>query len=189
MHRRKDHSPYQVRPRFDGLADNRQRTHVICLKDRTIDWVLFDLEALDLCDFEEVEGRVERHVPSSVLHNLTRAMDLIATYASEYLGWVDRVVRQLFLINPRPHRVESGSYEDYLGMIHMSANADPLRVAELLVHEASHQYLNVLRKIEPVDDASDEAQYWSPPVHCHRPIAKLLTAFHAFGNVQYFYRL
>ena len=62
-----------------------------------------------------------------------------------------------------PITIESGSVEHYLGLIHLSAHAAPLPVAELLVHEASHQHMNLLTKLGPIDDGSDANTYYSLP--------------------------
>ncbi len=170
-----------------SAADGARR--VPAFRGERGDCLLLDRQALDLADFEEIQDRVEDSVPPSVLSNLRHAMGLVSIYAPEYVGWIARAVHQIFLVKSPPQRVESGSFEHYLGTIHMSMDADPLHIAELLVHEASHQYLNIVRKIAPIDDGSDEVLYWSPPVKRHRPIGKILTAYHAFGNVLRFYRL
>jgi HEXXH motif-containing protein len=116
------------------------------------------------------------------------ALDLLAEYAPEYLPWVGRTLHQLFLLRPRPSKVESGSVEHYLGLVHLTEHPEPLTVAELLVHEATHQYMNVLTKLRPLDDGTDERLYWSPAVDKNRPVSKIVAAFHAFGNVLLLYR-
>ena len=154
--------------------------------------VAFDLlarEAIDLVDFREFDGRVVPAVEPRMVPVFHDALDIIRSYTPEYVPWVARVLHQVFLLQPTGERVESGSVENYLGLVHLSEHPEPLPVAELLVHEASHQYMNVVRKVEPLDDGSDSRTYWSPPVSANRPIAKIIAALHAFGNVQLFYRL
>jgi HEXXH motif-containing protein len=116
------------------------------------------------------------------------ALALLHRFTPEYLPWIDRTVHQLFLLSPRPSKVESGSVEHYLGLVHLTAHGEPLPVAELLLHEATHQYMNVLAKLQPLDDGTDDRLYWSPAVETDRPVSKIIAAFHAFGNVLLFYR-
>jgi HEXXH motif-containing protein len=116
------------------------------------------------------------------------AFALLSEFAPEYLPWIARTIHQLFLLSPKPSKVESGSVEHYLGLVHLTAHGEPLPVAELLLHEATHQYMNVAAKLMPLDDGTDERRYWSPAVETQRPVAKIIAAFHAFGNVLLFYR-
>jgi HEXXH motif-containing protein len=59
----------------------------------------------------------------------------------------------------------------------------------MLVHEASHQYFHIARRLEAVHDGSDDRLFHSPVKGIGRPIDAILLAFHAFGNVVLFYRL
>jgi HEXXH motif-containing protein len=154
-----------------------------------VKFVLFAKDALDLTGFPEFEGRVVSAIEPRMAQVFQQAIDIIKSYTPEYLPWIARVLHQVFLLEPTGRRVESGSVENYLGLIHLSAHPEPLPVAELLVHEATHQYMNVLRKVQPLDDGTDSNLYWSPPVNANRPISKIIAALHAFGNVQLFYRL
>jgi HEXXH motif-containing protein len=47
----------------------------------------------------------------------------------------------------------------------------------------SHQYYYVATRLGPVDDGSDPTLYYSPIKRTGRPIANILLAYHAFGNV------
>jgi len=154
-----------------------------------VEFVLFAKDALDLTDFAEFEGRVVNAIEPNMVPVFYDAIDIIKSYTPEYLPWIARVLHQVFLLKPTGKRIESGSVENYLGLIHLSAHPEPLPVAELLVHEATHQYMNVLRKLQPLDDGTDSRNYWSPPVNANRPISKIIAALHAFGNVQIFYQL
>jgi HEXXH motif-containing protein len=41
--------------------------------------------------------------------------------------------------------------------------------------------------VGPVDDASDTTLYWSPPIRRHRPLSRILMAYHALANVMLLY--
>jgi HEXXH motif-containing protein len=153
-----------------------------------LDFTLLTQDALSLRDFDDLRSRTVRWIDPRMVDVFARAINIIREFTPEYLPWVARTLHQFFLLVPRNHIIESGSVEHYPGLVHLTAHAEPLPVAELLVHEASHQYMNLLNKIEPLDDGSDQASYWSPPVNTHRPLAKIVAAVHAFGNVLLFYR-
>lgn len=145
-------------------------------------------DALAMRDYEDLLQRARPDVDPRMLEVFDQALDIVAGYAPEYLRWIARTVHQLFLLDPRPGRVESGSVEHYLGLVHLTEHPEPLPVAELLAHEATHQYMNVAAKLEPLDDGTDTNVYWSPAVQTERPVSKIVAAFHAFGNVLLFYR-
>jgi len=84
--------------------------------------------------------------------------------------------------------LHSGSPEHQYGTIHISDNSRVLSVAEMLIHEASHQYFELLNKLGPTVDPSHTALYYSPVKQCDRPLHKILFAYHAFANVMLFYR-
>jgi HEXXH motif-containing protein len=143
---------------------------------------------LDVKDFDELRIRAVDAIDPRVVAVFEEAVDIVREYAPIYLPWIQRPLHHLFLLRPVSHTIESGSVEHYLGLVHMSAHMEPLPVAELLVHEASHQYMNVAMKIEPLDDGTDSRLYWSPPVQRERPLRMILAGYHAFGNVLDFYR-
>lgn len=145
-------------------------------------------DALAMRDYEDLIERALTSVPPKMYQVFDDALDIIKEYTPQYLPWTARTIHQMFLLSPNPGRVESGSVEHYLGLVHLSLHGEPLPVAELLVHEATHQYMNVIAKLEPLDDGSDPKRYWSPAVNTERPVSKIIAALHAFGNVILFYR-
>jgi len=61
-------------------------------------------------------------------------------------------------------------------------------VAEMLVHEACHQYFYLVRRLGPVHDLADTQLYYSPAVDRERRLDRIVMAYHAFANVLCFYR-
>ncbi|TIS62490.1 HEXXH motif-containing putative peptide modification protein [Mesorhizobium sp.] len=116
------------------------------------------------------------------------AITLIEEGSPSYLQWVSRVLRYISPIEADPGVMRSGSGPEWPGLAEMSFRCDPIAVAEMLVHECSHQYFNALMFISPVADGSDTTLYFSPVRNCGRPIEMILLAYHAFGNVLLFYR-
>jgi HEXXH motif-containing protein len=153
-----------------------------------VGFTLLTRDALAMRDYEDLLERALPWIDERMLVVFADALALLHRFTPEYLPWIDRTVHQLFLLSPRPSKVESGSVEHYLGLVHLTAHGEPLPVAELLLHEATHQYMNVLAKLQPLDDGTDDRLYWSPAVETDRPVSKIIAAFHAFGNVLLFYR-
>jgi HEXXH motif-containing protein len=70
----------------------------------------------------------------------------------------------------------------------MSLPVEPIKVAELLVHESSHQYFHYLEIDTLPTNGRDKNLYPSPYVEKDRPIDRILLSFHAFANIVLFYR-
>jgi HEXXH motif-containing protein len=149
--------------------------------------VVLGRDQLALLGFDElIEASVDTVEPS-MMATLERALQIIAEHAPEYLSWVERVVHELFLIRPHVKHIQSGSIAKYFGLVHLSASTNATAIAELLVHEASHQYFHLLCLLEPFDDGSDTSMYYSPAVRTERSIGRIGVAYHAFANILLFY--
>lgn len=114
------------------------------------------------------------------------ALDLLQR-VPVYSEWVERVVREIAVLNVPTGHMRSGSASGWPGLVYMSVS-EPVVLAENLVHEASHQYFHLLERVGPVDDGSDMTMYYSPVVGRTRPLSAILVAFHAFANVMIFFR-
>lgn len=122
-----------------------------------------------------------------IVDHFRRAFDLLDELG--YLPWVELVLREILVSAKDPQtRIMSGSSPTLPGMIHITSPASLLDTADTLVHESAHQYFNLLNRVGDVDDGSDRDLYWSPPVRTERPLSKILIAYHAFANVELFYR-
>jgi HEXXH motif-containing protein len=117
------------------------------------------------------------------------AMSLIDMYADIYLPWVGRVIKILIPLPETPGMLNSASCNFAPGAITISNQPDRSAIAEMLVHEATHQYLYILKRLGPIDDGTDKALYFSPFRNMGRPILFIVFAYHAFGNVLLFYRM
>jgi HEXXH motif-containing protein len=125
---------------------------------------------------------------SRLAGDVVESMKLIERMAPVYAGWVTRVVNRLLLLRPTAHKLNSTTHSLAPGVVGLSNPDDPVLLAEILVHEATHQYLFVLGKLQPLDDGTDTVLYFSPFKNCGRPIASIVLTYHAFGNVLLFYR-
>lgn len=119
----------------------------------------------------------------TIAETVRSAAAVLAENAPEYVHWVRRVLRGIGPIRQRRHEIRSGSSIDWPGVIAVSFPSKPAALAEMLVHECSHQYYHQILALGRVDDGSDTHQYYSPVKQTGRPIRKILLAFHAFANV------
>lgn len=114
---------------------------------------------------------------------------LLRELAPQYVPWVTRAVHGVVVCSiEEPFHLVSGSWEDIPGFIHISSPHSAVDIAEILVHEAAHQYFYLLQRVGDIDDGSDRTLYWSPPIRMKRPLSRILMAFHALTNVLQVYR-
>ncbi|MBV8048718.1 MAG: hypothetical protein JO171_16335 [Paludibacterium sp.] len=125
---------------------------------------------------------------AAMADTLTQALGLLARYAPDYLVWVERVIRGVVICQCRETRTRSSTWSEAPGIILLSHTTDAVTVAEMLVHEASHQYYHVVGRVGKVDDGSDTRLYFSPAVARERPLSRVLIAYHAFANILLMYR-
>jgi|SRR5208337_4454286 len=148
--------------------------------------VLLQTEVLGYSD-EDVDTQ-----PELLLRSCDTAVSLIAEFADIYLAWVGKVIRELVPLRARSGIFKSGSIDLSPGVICVSNSVSnqefPWALAEVLVHEATHQYLYIARRLGRMDDGSDNTLYFSPFRNTGRPIYNILITYHAFANVVLFYR-
>jgi HEXXH motif-containing protein len=113
---------------------------------------------------------------------LSAAESFLRMHGGHYLCWCAGLLRQVVFTAPGKGLLESGSCRSLPGFINVS-HGSPLAIAEMLTHELSHQHYYLGTRLGPVDDGTDAALYWSPVKRTGRPIANILLAYHAFGNV------
>lgn len=131
-----------------------------------------------------VDGSV---LPGPVLRDqLARALELLGSAAPHYLEWIDPVLQELIPVEGGG-MMRSGTYDAAPGLVHASFPCGPAALAEMLVHEASHQYYHLAERAGPVHDGSDGGLYWSPARRTERPLDRILLAYHAFANIMLFY--
>lgn len=124
-----------------------------------------------------------------IAETVARGVDVLRTFAPEYVPWVDRVVRAIVPLRCPPETSISRSVKGEHGIVYASFPADALHMAEVLVHEAAHQYFNILEHaVWLASPLADARLYWSPYIQKERTIDRILFAYHAFANVLVFHR-
>jgi len=131
----------------------------------------------------EVDPKFTRNAAAVCASIWRDALELLKDCAPSYAEWVQRGVRAVIPVDNPPEVLLSGSDDRRPSVITASANTTIDGMAEILVHEATHQYMYAATKASPLDDGTDTSLYYSPVKGANRPISKILIAFHAVGNV------
>jgi HEXXH motif-containing protein len=150
--------------------------------------VLFNNPAIDGLEFGG-PLRFARVPLARIVKQCDAAVALLRRHAPIYLRWVKKVVRSIVPVDANLSGIIAGSDFTKPGVVQVSFPVGTVLLAETLVHEASHQHLEIVRRLGPVHSGSDQALYYSPIRKAGRPIDKILVAYHAMVNVLLFYRL
>ena len=142
----------------------------------------------DLPRSHSLPGWVE-NVTSEIEMRWKETFRFLRSFAPSYLPWIQQAVRGIGVLNATDGKVYSASFSESCGVIHASALASVPSSAEMLVHEAAHQYFLLISRLGPVDDGTDAALYYSPLVGRERPLNRVLFAFHACANILAYYRM
>jgi HEXXH motif-containing protein len=116
---------------------------------------------------------------------LQNGIGLLAQAAPLYYEWVSSVLRRI-IVKKRPrHDHGSGSFGQDLGVCECAVSEfhAPIELADTLVHEASHQYFNLVSFVGPAVEPGHDKLYYSPFKGVGRPLDRILVAYHAFANV------
>ena len=138
-------------------------------------------------DLPQPDFPVLKEITSAQFENVSACLNLLHENFPACGAWIERVLRYLCLVHSPPTAMHSGSFEGYFGFVLMTDRHDPIKLAEMLIHECSHQYLSILTRFTELTD-DDGRLYYSPFVKKERPAHRILWAYHAFANVEFFYR-
>jgi HEXXH motif-containing protein len=127
-------------------------------------------------------------ISPQMLGSFQQTIEFLQTYAPAYVPWVLRVLRLAIPLQQQPESSTSGSSADAPGLMHLSFTSNPRHLGESLIHEATHQYLHILRWTGAIDDGSDQRLHYSPLKRCGRPLEFIVVAFHAVINILLYYR-
>ena len=179
---------YEICHTPDGwMAGKNQPESFIYVKTSTSQISLLPGKVFHLED-PELAMVASPNISPAMKANVLASLQLVQEYSPLYLPWIERVIRVLVPGGTGENKFFSGSVLTRPGLLHLSIDVLPVMIAELLVHEATHQYMYLLRRLGPLDDGSDPTLYYSPVKQTGRPIAAIALAYHAFANIILFYR-
>lgn len=116
------------------------------------------------------------------LESLRSAVSIIKILGKKYENWIGVAIRDICLVEKSGSNALSGSAPDWPARVYLSLLDNPVDIIEILVHEAAHQYIHLMRKFSPLHNSGHDKLYYSPIVGRDRPINKILIAFHAIAN-------
>jgi HEXXH motif-containing protein len=174
--------PHPVR--FDTPAGNLERLTVVGGGESGILILRKTALGADSC-VEDV--RVDR-MPDTIGPPLETVLRLIGRHSPPYLAWLGRVVRQILPLRDDPSTMMSSTAAWRSGVLYSANRPDPAALAEMLIHEGTHQYMYILRRLGSLDDGSDPNLYYSPISRQMRPLGVIVLAYHALGNITLFCR-
>jgi hypothetical protein len=124
---------------------------------------------------------------SDVVRSCDKGLSLLDRASPQFAAWVSHVIRDVVPLKA-DRFIRSQSTSDYPSTIALSSPSTRTSIAEMFVHETSHQYYHILQKFEPVQNPAIEENFFSPVKGVNRPLCMILLAYHAFANVVLFYR-
>lgn len=122
-----------------------------------------------------------------VVQSCREGLHLLRDLPADYLPWIGHVARDIVPL-AADEFIRSQSVGDCPGVIAMSAPVRRSAVAEMFIHECSHQYFHILEKLEPLQEPESREMYFSPVKQTERPMSMILLAYHAFANVVLYYQ-
>jgi hypothetical protein len=160
------------------------------LKRPDAGWVVWGRDQLQTWELQDIAVNVEDSGPELMVPRCDAALSVLLNFAPDYFSWVSRVVRFVVPWRAEPGQHPSGSSSTNLapGVVGIGNHEHPISLADSLVHEATHNYYYMAKRLGGVDDGTDQALYFNPFLERRRPIDRILLAYHAFGNVLLFCR-
>ncbi|MCB9507522.1 MAG: hypothetical protein H6700_06950 [Myxococcales bacterium] len=115
------------------------------------------------------------------------AFEIIDAHLPAMRPEFDLVLHQVVPVGYHAERHFSASLMEVIGNIYMTLHPDSLMLAEAIVHEFSHNKINMLWSMAPLLENAFEPLYKSPVRPDPRPLFGVLLAVHAFLPVEAMY--
>jgi HEXXH motif-containing protein len=126
---------------------------------------------------------------SQAAHQLGDALALLEQAGPRYLPWLRPVMRGIAACPVyAPGLRVSASFPNHFGVISAAFPLTTAYLAEILVHEFSHQYYLLLEAVMPLVKKEVQPQlYYSSFKMKQRPLGKILLTYHATANMALFW--
>lgn len=139
---------------------------------------------------QPAEGQTdEGRVPAlAIARQIAQALDTLAIADPCYLDWIKPLFRGMATTPLLSDGMrQSGSYVDHPGVFNCGFPTPPEALAEVIVHEMSHQYLMLLSAVVPLVNATMGEVYYSSLKGRVRTLDRVLLAYHACANMSLFW--
>ena len=118
---------------------------------------------------------------------LKEALALVRIGVPAIADEIELLIQRLVPVGYDAERHLSASYGEYVGTIYLSLHPDVLTLAEALIHEHSHNKINMLWTLAPVLTNAFMPLYSSPFRPDPRPLHGVLLGVHAFLPIERLY--
>ncbi len=119
--------------------------------------------------------------------DVREAMAILAKADIRIRDWVLEGIHTIVGVIAANNYDFSQSTAKFRGSSIISINRHPVDIAEMLVHEASHQHFFLLQDICRLVEPGTPETLYSPITDMQRPIEKVLLGYHAAANILNFY--
>jgi HEXXH motif-containing protein len=118
---------------------------------------------------------------------LTGALALVRVAVPAIADEIELLIERIVPVGYDRERHLSASYAEFVGAVYLSLHPDVLTLAEALIHEHSHNKINMLWTLAPVLENGFTPLYSSPFRPDPRPLHGVLLGVHAFLPVERLY--
>lgn len=119
--------------------------------------------------------------------SLRAALGLVDEHLPELGQEIQLLMQLLIPVGYDPEKHLSASYAEAIGTAYLTLHPDPMTMAEALIHEFSHNKLNLLWTLDEVLKNAFEPLFSSPVRPDPRPLHGVMLAVHAFVPVARLY--
>jgi HEXXH motif-containing protein len=119
--------------------------------------------------------------------SLREAFDMVEAHTPQLVPEINLLIHQMVPVGFEPEKHLSASLMELIGNIYLSLHPDPVVMAEAIVHEFSHNKINMLWSLNPLLENAFQPLYSSPVRPDPRPLFGVLLAVHAFLPVETMY--
>jgi hypothetical protein len=122
------------------------------------------------------------------INKLNSSAKVLGESASSFVPAVSIALSHIgILYDTSGHRIMSVSSARHLGVAALTVDCNPYLTGELLVHEASHQFFNILSWTSRIETVDDREVVYSALAGRMRPASRALLAYHALVNIVLYY--
>lgn len=120
--------------------------------------------------------------------NIAQGLAVLEKAGPQYLRWVRPLFRGV-AATPLTYddMRQSGSYTAHPGVFNCGFPGGPESVAEVIVHEVSHQNFLLLSAVFPLARDHEDEKFFSSLKGKERPLTRVLLAYHAAANMALFW--
>lgn len=131
---------------------------------------------------------LKREIASVGAQNIEAALTVLSKAGSHYLPWVRPLFRGV-AATPLTYddMRQSGSYTSHPGVFSCGFPGGAESIAEVIVHEVSHQNYLLLNAVFPLAQDRDGEKYYSSLKRSERPVSRVFLAYHAAANMALFW--